>query len=572
MDTGEPGGGDNRGGTVASDLGVLHRFLLAVSAVLVVIVGAGRIFGWSAVTQGRSEWPTIYPYTVAGLAALVIAMVLFDRGGKGGRIIGRLLAGVVVLFGATIDTAVNHGWIPSSDPAIGNATWTTAIPSFATVAIGLSVMMLGLPRDRWPRVRFWLAIFAGVCTLLGLLSYVYGSASLFHGLGLTGTSIVTTIVGLVVIGAAITARPDRPPLVSLDERYDNELLRYVVPPLLAVPFLPAVISWLVGTFEPNPESAAAITQLITIVILFVIIIAAGGGQSRARRALASERQRVWDAFTSTPAATAMLHLDGRLLRANTAMGRLLGTTETRLVGQPLIGFVAEQDQATVAEGISTVVSGLDSVRLDIQVRRSDGGTVWVDLGAAPVRDISGRVTLLVVQLNDLTDHKHLERVLSDQATRDPLTGLLNREGLTRQLRQLSSELPRGFVTTVVYADVDGLKAVNDTIGHAAGDDMLREVARRLSASTRDGDIVARVGGDEFLVITTMSATGQDPADTVVSRLRLALNGPVSAGTEVISMSVSLGAAVLEGDVSTAVAHADEAMYNDKRRRRLPETR
>ncbi|MDI1290434.1 MAG: hypothetical protein PSX37_10855, partial [bacterium] len=79
MDTDDPGGGDNRGGTVASDLGVLHRYLLAVGAVLVIIVGAGRIFGWSAVTQGRSDWPTIYPYTVAGLAALIIAMVLFDR-------------------------------------------------------------------------------------------------------------------------------------------------------------------------------------------------------------------------------------------------------------------------------------------------------------------------------------------------------------------------------------------------------------------------------------------------------------------------------------------------------------
>lgn len=567
----DPGRGDNRGGTVASDLGVLHRYLLAVSAACVVVVGAGRIFGWEMVTRVRSDWPLIYHYTVVGLGALVVAMVLFARGGKGGRIIGRLLAGVVVLFGATIDTAVSLGWIPSSDPATGNASWATAIPSLATVAIGLSVLMLGLPRDRVPRVRFWLAAFAGICTLLGLLSYVYGSASLFHGLGLTGTSIVTTVVGLLVIGAAMTARPDRPPLVSLDERYDSALLRYVVPPLLAVPFLPAAIAWAVSEFEPNEESAAAITQLITVVILVVIIIVAGGGQSRARRSLASERQRLWDAFASTPAATAMLDLDGRLLLANTAMGRLLGTTETRLIGHSWLDVVTDDDRAAVEEGLSEVMSGLESVRLDVQLLLGEGGLVWVDLGAAPVRDIGGRVTFLVIQCNDLTDRKHLERVLSDQAARDPLTGLLNREGLTRELRQLPASLPRGFVRTVVYADLDGLKAVNDTIGHAAGDDMLREVGRRLSTSTRDADIVARVGGDEFLVITTTSATGQDPAETVVARLRLALNGPVSAGTEVISMSVSLGAAVLEGDVAAAIARADEAMYHDKRRRRMPET-
>jgi diguanylate cyclase (GGDEF)-like protein/PAS domain S-box-containing protein len=562
----------SRDGTVASDLGVLHRYLLAIGAVLVVLVGAGSIFGWDVLTRVHHDWPKIYPYTVIGLAALVIAMVLFDRGGKGGRIIGRLLAGLVVFFGVTVDTAVNRGWIPSADPAFGVATWTTAIPSLASIAIGLSVLMLGLPADRWPRIRFWLAIFAGICTLLGLLSYVYGSTSLFYGLGLTGTSIVTTIVGLLVIGAAITARPDRPPLASLDERYDSTLLRYVVPPLLAVPFLPAIISWVVGNFEPNMESASAMTQLITVVILIVIIIAAVGGQSRARRSLASERQRLWDAFASTPAATAMLDLDGRLLLANAAIGRLLGTTETRLIGHSFIDVIADEDRSAVASGLSEVMSGLESFRLDVQLQRNEGGTVWVDLGAAPVRDIAGRVTLVVIQCSDLTDRKHLERVLSDQAARDPLTGLLNREGLTRELRLRSGSQQRGFVTTVVYADVDGLKVVNDTIGHAAGDDLLREVARRLAETTRDGDIVARVGGDEFLVVTTAPATNENAAETVIARLRRALDGPVAAGDEVIGMSVSLGAAVLDGDISAAVAHADEAMYHDKRRRRLPETK
>jgi len=328
----------------------------------------------------------------------------------------------------------------------------------------------------------------------------------------------------------------------------------------------------VGKFEPDMASATAITQLITVVILIVIIIAAVGGQSRARRSLASERQRLWDAFASTPSATAMLDLDGRLLLANAAIGRLLGTTETRLIGHAFLDFIADEDRPAVASGVSEVMSGLEAFRLDVQLQRNDGGMVWVDLGAAPVRDIAGRVTFVVIQCSDLTDRKHLERVLSDQAARDPLTGLLNREGLTRELRLRSDSEQRGFVTTVVYADVDGLKAVNDTIGHAAGDVLLREVARRLTETTRDGDIVARVGGDEFLLVTTTPATSENAAETVIARLRQALDGPVAAGDEVIGMSVSLGAAVLDGDLSAAVAHADEAMYHDKRRRRLPETK
>ena len=559
----DPVSDDNRGGTVASDLGVLHRYLLAIAALLLVIVGAGLVFDWQAVTRVQPTWPEIYPYTVAGMAALVVAMVLFDRGGRGGRVIGRLLAAFVLVLGAGVDLAVAADWLPSSDPASGTASWVTTLPSLATVAIGASVFMLGLPKDRWPRIRFWLAAFAGGTTLLGLLSYVYGSASLFHGIGLTGTSFVTTILGLLVIGATLTARPDRPPIASLDQQYDSALLRRLLPALLVVLFLPALIKWTVKLVDPEDESAEAVVALVTVVILIAIIVISSGGQSRARRAVSSERQRLWDAFANTPAATAMLDLDGRFLLANAAMGRLLETEVGHLIGSDMVDLVAQQDRAVVHEGLAEITSGLDAIRLDVQLLRSNGGTVWVDVGAAPVRDVSGQVTYVVIQCSDLTDRKHLERVLSDQATRDPLTGLLNREGLSRQLRERGSDQPAGLVTTVVYADVDGLKAVNDTIGHAAGDDMLREVARRLTSSTRENDIVARVGGDEFLVITTTLDAAQE---SVVARLRAELNGPMPGGAP---LSVSLGAAILDsaGDVASAVAKADEAMYVDKRRQR-----
>ena len=121
---------------------------------------------------------------------------------------------------------------------------------------------------------------------------------------------------------------------------------------------------------------------------------------------------------------------------------------------------------------------------------------------------------------------------------------------------------------MVFADVDGLKPLNDAFGHAAGDDLLREVARRLRAGTREDDIVARVGGDEFVVVTPLPEKGPDPAAAVVDRLRQQLRGPVAVGREITNLSVSLGASVLtEGDAATAVARADQAMYADKQRRR-----
>lgn len=557
----------NRGGTVASDLGVLHRYLLAAAAALVVVVAVASLLGWEAITRIQPSWPRIYPYTVGGMAALVIALILFARGGRTGTIIGRVLTAGVILLGIGVDAAVRVGWIPSADQPNERPSLVTTLPSIATVAIATSILMLSSPRDRWPRLRFWLAASGGLVPLLGLLSYVYGSASLFYNIGLTGMSMPSSVIGLCIVGVALTARPDRPPLDSLDERYDAELVRYLLPPLVAVPFVPAMIDWVVESLDGDAASADAIAQLVTVVTLFAIILILATGQSRARRSSTLERQQLWDAFATTPAATAMLTTDGHVLLANASMARLIVDDNQHLIGAAMADLVAAQDRQSISDGLGAITSGRDAIRLEVQLLRTTGDTVPVDIGAAPVRDTSGRVTYIVVQCNDLTDRKQLERVLSDQATTDSLTGLLNREGLARQLRDRVDIAPLGLVTMVVYADVDDLKSINDTRGHAAGDEVLREVARRLSMASSADDILARVGGDEFVVITTTPGAGDDPAAAVIRRLRHALDGPLTGGAE---LSVALGAAPLGDtrDVAAAVAHADTAMYSDKRRRRV----
>jgi diguanylate cyclase (GGDEF)-like protein/PAS domain S-box-containing protein len=476
-----------------------------------------------------------------------------------------------MLLGAGVDLAVGAGLLPTPDPAsTGGTSVATVLPSVAVVALAGSVLMLGLGGDRTARFRFWLTAFSGIVALLGLMSYVYGSASLFDSLGLTGTSMPTTIIGLLMVGSLLSARPDQPPLAGLDERYDRTLVRRVLPPLLAVPFLPALISWVLAKVDPDVASTTAISQLVTVLLLLVIVAVAGSDQSRARRELTTERQRLWEAFAHTPAPTAVMSLDGRVQMANAAFGRLIACSAAEIVGVDVIDLVGDTDRATVAEALARVVAGLDQFSVDVQLQRSRGGTVWVDFGAAPVRDVAGAVTYVIVQCNDLTDRKHLERLLADQATRDPLTGLLNREGLARQLRERRAIRLPGYSLAVVFADVDGLKALNDSVGHAAGDDLLREVARRLTACTRNEDIVARVGGDEFIVVTSLIDSGHDPAAAVVERLRREVSGTLTANWGSVALSVSLGASMLgedDDDAAPAVARADKAMYADKMRRR-----
>ena len=555
---------------VTDDVRRLHVHVLIALSVLLGAEALGLAFGWVRLSRVNPAWPEIYPYTVAGAAALVASMALVRRGGRAATWVARGLAGITLLLGAGVDLAVNAGLLPSSDPAGGaSSVWITSLPSVAATATAAATLLIGFGGAAVARTRFWLAAAAGVISLLVILSYVYGSDLLFLGLGSTGTSLPAAIVGLLTVIAVMSARPDQPPLVSLDQRYDRGFLRRTVPLLVVAPFIPAVVEWAVGSLVTDRAAASAISQLVTVVLLITVISIMGGAQSRARRDLTTQRQRVWDAFEHTPAATAVVAVDGRIVTANEAMARLTQRPSHDLVGLFVSDLIADPDHMKVAEALGEVAAGRDGFRRDVRFRGPTSVNTWVDLNAAPVRDAGGSVTYIILQCADLTDRKHLERILADQATRDGLTGLLNREGLQRQVATLRGVREAGEDVVVVYADVDDLKLVNDTAGHAAGDDLLREVARRLRAGTRGEDIIARVGGDEFVVVTTVPASGPDPAGVVVSRLRSDLSGPVAVGDDIVPLSVSLGATTLEAyaDAESALSRADAAMYADKQLRR-----
>jgi diguanylate cyclase (GGDEF)-like protein/PAS domain S-box-containing protein len=439
----------------------------------------------------------------------------------------------------------------------------------ATLAVAASVLMIGLGGPVTARVRFWLAAAGALVPLLGLLSYLYGSAELFTGLGMTGMSLPFTIIGLLVVAGSMTAAPDRPPLSSLDGHYDRSLVRRILPLLVVAPFLPAAVEWLVLRFSPNLPSAAAVSGLVTVVILVAVIALIGGAASRAQRELTTQRTRVWDAFEHTPAATAIVTIDGRVATANTALSRLAQRPVEKLTGVLVSDLLVPQDSAWVAEAMAHVGAGMGGFRRDVRLAGSGRDGTWIDLGVAPVRDSGGGVIYLVMQCTDLTDRKQLERVLADQAIRDPLTGLLNREGLERRIDDRRADRRPGEVVVIVYADVDRLKPINDTVGHAAGDELLREVSGRLRRCTREQDILARIGGDEFVVVSTVPSSDPDAVDALVVRLRTELSGQVNLGSAVVDLSVSLGASVLDAtsDARSAFAEADQAMYRDKAHRR-----
>lgn len=161
-------------------------------------------------------------------------------------------------------------------------------------------------------------------------------------------------------------------------------------------------------------------------------------------------------------------------------------------------------------------------------------------------------------------HRHLER----RANTDALTGLANRAVVLDRLQFVLSQRRRPPLA-VVFADLDGFKAVNDRFGHSAGDEVLQEVALRLKGATRRGDVVARLGGDEFLVLAQVESPGGGAA--LAERLNEAFRQPWLVGGRTLSLGVSLGTidvgADEEASSASLIERADEAMYQAKRRRR-----
>ena len=202
-------------------------------------------------------------------------------------------------------------------------------------------------------------------------------------------------------------------------------------------------------------------------------------------------------------------------------------------------------------------------------RRKDGAAFPVFLTISAVRDTYGAVANYVGVLMDITNRKQAEERLRHLATHDPLSGLANRAFFQDTLAGAISLARRNQQTlAIMLLDLDNFKAVNDALGHATGDMLLKAVAERLTGCVRDCDVVARLGGDEFIVLLSGIASAQGAGDTA-QRILSAFSKPISVGGTELTASTSIGISLYPADgedPETLVKNADSAMYRAKERR------
>ena len=294
-------------------------------------------------------------------------------------------------------------------------------------------------------------------------------------------------------------------------------------------------------------------------------------QRRAEQALRDSEQRFRAAFATAPMGMVIAAVPerapGQMEQVNAALCELLDRPSHELLRSGLLPYVHEQDRTALLEAHTALLDGVqERMQLELRFERPDGTQVWGLLSASIVPASETNERQLIALVKDITARKDAEAALTHQALHDPLTGLPNRTLLHDRIEHaLAAGARSGRSTGLLYLDLDGFKAVNDTAGHGAGDELLVEVGRRLRAAVRPGDTVARLGGDEFAVLCP-DADQSERLAAVARRALEALRAPfeLQAGTHEVSASIG---GALSRDGSTAeqlVKDADSGMYRAKK--------
>ncbi|MCE3261003.1 MAG: hypothetical protein K0R43_82 [Pseudoduganella sp.] len=252
--------------------------------------------------------------------------------------------------------------------------------------------------------------------------------------------------------------------------------------------------------------------------------------------------------------------------ANPALAELTGHPLASLSGRSLEALLADQDDAAARTALHEAMHAQSDVQLMLKGRHRDGRAWWAQLHVAPVGGNGGWHSHRVCVLTDMTSTMDYQAQLEHQANHDALTGLANRNLCSDRLAQAIGYAQRyGHTLWVVFLDLDNFKLVNDNMGHGAGDELLRIVAARLRGCVRDTDTVARMGGDEF-VLVLMDGHEATPSQAVLRKILDSISAPVVLAGQEHLVTCSMGVALYPADASDAqllMRYADIAMYRAK---------
>jgi diguanylate cyclase (GGDEF)-like protein/PAS domain S-box-containing protein len=301
--------------------------------------------------------------------------------------------------------------------------------------------------------------------------------------------------------------------------------------------------------------------LLGMLLIGVVAISALGYRTVLQRRRADERFQAL--FQHAPDLVSVLNPAGRIEYSSPSAATVLGYPSGAMVGKSVFDLVHPDDRQYMRDQFGVLLVGRDTVlRLQCRVRSASGEYRWFEFTASNQLQ-NPALAGVVINARDISENRAFQERLAHEAQHDALTGLPNR----RRMQDALDASLRAEAVAVLFVDLDGFKPVNDAHGHEAGDELLRQVAERLGACVREKDVLARVGGDEFVVLMP-GVQAEADAEAMGHRIRHAVGQPFRIDGHDVQIGASVGVHLAPSatDPDEALRAADHAMYSVKKSR------
>lgn len=286
-----------------------------------------------------------------------------------------------------------------------------------------------------------------------------------------------------------------------------------------------------------------------------------------RKRAQRELRKLSLAAEQSPAVVVITDLNGNIEYVNPKFTAATGYTREEVLGKNPRILQSGKTMPAVYNDLWTTLLAGQEWHGELLNQRKDGTLFWEQSSISPLRDEDGKISHYICVKEDITSHKNHERQLEYQATHDHLTGLGNRILLKDRLAQAIRHAKRSKkIVAVLLLDLDRFKMVNDSLGHATGDQLLCQVTQRLTGAVRESDTVARFGGDEFVVLLTDLNNSED-VRPIAEKIRAAIAVPYFIAGREITLTSSIGISFYPADSddsATLIRFADIAMYQAKK--------
>jgi diguanylate cyclase (GGDEF)-like protein/PAS domain S-box-containing protein len=345
--------------------------------------------------------------------------------------------------------------------------------------------------------------------------------------------------------------------------------------LLASGLVAGVLSMNAAQFGPVVIGVAACVALFALLFVNRSLqhveaqrAAQEGLIEKAQREAMVNQQRFTEAFTHASLGMAIVGHDGAIVRANNAFCELLGLSPEAVLGMQFPSLMHPGDTELFQRCTERFAAGSDArVSVELRMQARGDGETWVSLHCGRFMDPAGDASCSIYQIHDITSRRHAEGQLHYIAYHDAVTDLANRNCFNERLT-LAVERSRhdpGACFAVMFLDLDRFKVINDSLGHVAGNGVLREVACRLARELRPTDLLARLGGDEFAILVDNMHERQNVV-ALAGRLLAAMSQPLIVNGTELSPGASIGITFSDmayRTVDEVLRDADLAMYEAK---------